>query len=230
MVTQGTLCRNETVNVLVVEDDTDAADSRARDLRRHGYQARCVATGEAALQVHDGCDLIVLSLELPDIDGLEVCRLIRDNGGPPVISVTARDTEADRVLALHSGADDCVAASCSPREMNARVAAVLRRARREADPGDALDFGALRIDLGSREATLNGAAVPLTAREFDLLHILARNPASVLSRRELMAQGWGSDWAHTSRTVDTHISSLRAKIGARWIITIHGLGYRLGRG
>ncbi|MFD3544806.1 winged helix-turn-helix domain-containing protein [Streptomyces sp. NPDC058655] len=219
------------VRVLVVEDDAAAAEARVRDLRRQGYSASSVDTGAEALRTHQHSDLVLLDLDLPDIDGLEVCRLIREAGDKPIISVTARDTELDRVLALQAGADDCVVTSCGLREMTARIEAVLRRSQPQPEPVRTISLDPLHIDVGAREARLRGEPVNLTAKEFELLHILAANPQNVISRRELMARVWDTSWADSSRTIDTHVSSLRAKLGAsRWIITVRGVGYRMGRG
>ncbi|MEV7419426.1 response regulator transcription factor [Streptomyces sp. NPDC089919] len=219
------------IRVLVVEDDADEAEARVRDLRRQGYAASSVDTGAKALRTHQHSDLVLLDLDLPDIDGLEVCKSIREAGDKPIISVTARDTEMDRVLALKAGADDCVVTSCGSREMAARIEAVLRRALPRPEPARTISLEPLRIDLLTREVRVRGQEVNLTAKEFELLHMLAANPAGVVSRKELMARVWDTSWADSSRTIDTHVSSLRAKLGAAtWIITVRGVGYRMGRG
>ncbi|MGE7435575.1 response regulator transcription factor [Kitasatospora sp. NPDC001175] len=218
------------VRVLVVEDDATEAETRVRDLRRQGYSARSVDTGAEALMAHQQSDLVLLDLDLPDIDGLEVCRQIREAGDKPIISVTARDTELDRILALQAGADDCVVTSCSPREMTARIRALLRRAYPRSDPARTIVLDPLRIDNRTREVRLRGEPVSLTAKEFELLHVLAASPESVLSRKELMARVWDTDWSDSSRTIDTHVSGLRAKLGSTWIITVRGVGYRIGHG
>ncbi|MEV6332116.1 response regulator transcription factor [Streptomyces sp. NPDC051909] len=218
------------VSVLVVEGDTAAAEARVRDLQRQGYAASSVGTGEQALAVHQRSDMVLLDLDLPDIDGLEVCRLIRRAGDKPIISIATRDAELDRVLALKAGADDCVVASCGPREMLARVEAVLRRAHPRPPASHTISLSPLHIDNITREVRLDGRPVELTAKEFDLLHTLAADPKTVLSRKELMTRVWDTAWAASSRTIDTHVSNLRAKLGDKWIITVHGVGYRLGRG
>ncbi|MET9935145.1 MULTISPECIES: response regulator transcription factor [unclassified Streptomyces] len=219
------------VRVLVVEGDGAAAEARVRYLRRQGYSATSVNTGEEALRAHRHADLIVLDLDLPDIDGLEVCRAIREEGDKPVISITARDTELDRVLALQAGADDCVLISCGVREMTARIEALLRRTHARSEPTRSISVGPLHIDGKTREVRLHGRAVSLTAKEFELLHILASGSENVISRKELMDRVWDTSWADSSRTIDTHVSSLRAKLGAStWIITIRGVGYRMGHG
>ncbi|MFJ5552137.1 response regulator transcription factor [Streptomyces sp. NPDC093225] len=217
--------------VLVVEDDDTAAESRVRELRRQGYAARSVDTGAKALRSHEQSDLVLLGLDLPDIDGLEVCRSIRETGNKPIISVTPHDTEMDRVLALQAGADDCVVTSCGAREMAARIEAVLRRALPRPQPHRFLRLDPLRIDVLTREVRLAGEPVALTGKEFELLCLLASRPEGVVSRKELMARVWDTSWADSSRTIDTHVSSLRAKLGApTWIITVRGVGYRMGRG
>ncbi|WP_084729289.1 response regulator transcription factor [Streptacidiphilus neutrinimicus] len=218
-----------TGSVLVVAADQAAAESRVRDLRRQGYAVSSVATGAEALAAHQRSELVLLDLDLPDIDGLEVCRLLRTSGDQPIISIAPRDTELDRVLALQAGADDCVVSSCGIREMLARIEAVLRRARPQP-ASHTISLTPLQIDGSTREVRLHGRPVELTSKEFDLLHTLAADPRSVLSRKELMARVWDTSWAASSRTIDTHVSNLRAKLGDKWIITVHGVGYRLGRG
>ncbi|MFC8584814.1 response regulator transcription factor [Streptomyces sp. NPDC057217] len=219
------------IRVLVVEGDDDVAEARVRHLRRQGYSATSVSTGEEALRAHQHADLVVLDLDLPDIDGLEVCRSIRGEGDKPIISISARDTELDRVLALQAGADDCVVASCGAHEMTARIEALLRRTYARSEPTRSISVGPLHIDGKTREVRLHGRPVNLTAKEFELLHILASGPENVISRKELMDRVWDTSWADSSRTIDTHVSSLRAKLGAStWIVTIRGVGYRMGHG
>ncbi|QYX78362.1 response regulator transcription factor [Streptomyces akebiae] len=221
----------DTTRVLIVGDDADAAEARARELRRQGYHAQSVVTGAEALNAHQQADLVLLDLDLPDIDGLEVCRSIRQAGDKPIISVTARNTELDRVLALQAGADDCVVTSCGEREMLARIEAVLRRARPRTERSRPLCLGPLHIDSRTREVRLHDRPVNVTAKEFELLHTLAATPESVISRKELMARVWETGWADSSRTIDTHVRSLRAKLGTHsWIITVRGVGYRMGHG
>ncbi|MFE2286539.1 response regulator transcription factor [Streptomyces sp. NPDC059443] len=219
------------IRVLVVEGDEAKAEARVRYLRRQGYSATSVDTGEEALRTYRNSDLVVLDLDLPDISGLEVCRSIREAGDRPVIAVTTRDTELDRVLALQAGADDCVLASCGVHEMTARIEAVLRRAHARPEPTRSISIGPLHLDGKTREVRLRGGPVSLTAKEFELLHILASAPENVISRKELMDRVWDTSWADSSRTIDTHVSSLRAKLGAgTWVITIRGVGYRMGHG
>lgn len=216
-------------NVLVVDQDAAAAEATERDLRRQGYATRIVHTGARALRTYHDADLVLLSLELADMDGLEVCRSVRSDGDVPLIAVTDLDDELERVLALRAGADDCVVKTWGFREISARIEAVLRRASRAAAPERMISLRPLRIDPRTREVRLHNRLVPVTSKEFELLYVLARHSETVVSRKELMAKVWGSDWACTSRTIDTHVSSLRAKLGcSRWITTVRGVGYRMG--
>lgn len=217
------------INVLVVKEHTAAVESTMRDLRRQGYNAREISRGRDALKLYQSADLILLDLELPDIDGLEVCRAIRAEASTPIISFTDRNTELDRVLALQAGSDDCVPKSCGLREVLARIDAVMRRAYPRLHGRRAISMHPLEIDGASREVRLRGRRIDVTAKEFDLLYVLAANPARVLSRKELMRTIWESDRVESSRTLDTHVSSLRAKLGStKWIVTVRGIGYRMG--
>ncbi|MEU2226572.1 response regulator transcription factor [Streptomyces sp. NPDC018347] len=218
-------------NVLVVERDASAAEAVERDLRRQGYITRSVLTGAAALLTYRDADLVLLSLELADMDGLELCRSVRGAGDTPLIAVTDLDDELERVLALRAGADDCVVKTWGFREIGARIEAVLRRARRTAAQEKSISLRPLHIDPRSREVRLHDRVVPVTSKEFELLYVLATHSETVVSRKELMAKVWGSNWACTSRTIDTHVSSLRSKLGSgRWITTVRGVGYRMGYG
>ncbi|MEU3522974.1 response regulator transcription factor [Streptomyces sp. NPDC038707] len=218
-------------NVLVVERDAAAAEATERDLRRQGYTTRSVHTGAGALRAYHDADLVLLSLDLADMDGLEVCRTVRGDGDVPLIAVTDDGEELERVLALRAGADDCVVKSWGFREIGARIEAVLRRAHREPGPEKTISLRPLHIDPRTREVRLHDRLVPVTSKEFELLYVLARNSETVVSRKELMAKVWGSNWACTSRTIDTHVSSLRSKLGSsRWITTVRGVGYRMGYG
>ncbi|MEU6389587.1 response regulator transcription factor [Streptomyces sp. NPDC046939] len=217
-------------SVLVVERDPDTAEETMRNLRRQGYAARSVGTGAMALRAHREADLVLLSLELPDLDGLRVCRTLRDDGDVPLIAIADSEDEVGRVLALQAGADDCVVRAWGFRELAARAEAVLRRARPAAPRGaEPISLDPLHLDPRTHEVRVSGRLVPVTAKEFELLYLLAENPATVFSRKELMARVWDSEWGHASRTIDTHVSSLRAKLGAsNWIITVRGVGYRMG--
>ncbi|MGW1075603.1 response regulator transcription factor [Streptomyces sp. NPDC002537] len=214
--------------ILIVENDTGAATVLARDLRRHGHAVDIVTTGSDALHAYTDADLVLLDLELPDLDGLEVCRAIRAADETPLIAVTTRGTELDLVLGLQAGADDYLAKPYGFRELMARMEAVMRRARPRRSAATTISVGPLLINPGTREVTLHGRLVPTTRKEFDVLHLLASHPDTVISREALMQRVWGDTWSR--RTVDTHVSTLRNKIGVDWIITIRGVGFRFGRG
>lgn len=219
------------MRVLVVQEDIAAAESLTHGLRRHGYDADSVDTGAHALKTCHRADLVLLDLELPDLDGLEVCRGIRAACDAPIIAVTARGTELDRVLGLQAGSDDYLVKPYGFRELMARIEAVMRRVRPQPHAIRTISHGSLHIDSGIREVYLDGQLVNVTRKEFDLLHLLASQPETVLSRKQIMSQVWNTDWTKFSRTIDTHVSSLRNKLGAStWIITVRGVGFRLGRG
>ncbi|MER8013039.1 response regulator transcription factor [Streptomyces griseoluteus] len=215
--------------VLVVESEQGAAESLVQELRRHGYPAESVSTGAAALREYQGVDLILLDLDLPDLDGLEVCRRIRAANDVPIITVTARSSELDCVLGLQAGSDDYVVKPFGLRELMARMEAVLRRARRRRPAGPVVTYGPLHLDSGKRQLLLEGRLVDLTPKEFDLLYQLVSQPDVTLSRRQLMSEVWDDDWSHRGRTIDTHVSSIRGKLGSSsWIVTVRGIGFRLG--
>ncbi|HET9139216.1 response regulator transcription factor [Actinophytocola sp.] len=217
--------------MLVVENNVGDMEALARGLRRHGHQVCCAETGNAALETYADADLVLLDLELPDLDGLEVCRAIRSTSDIPIIAVTARSSELDRVLGLEAGADDYVAKPYGFRELMARMAAVMRRARpaRPAADAQVRTHGRLRIDAGAREVWVGARRVEVTRKEFDLLWLLAKQPEAVVPRRMIMHLIWGDSWSR--RTVDTHVSSLRGKLGCSdWILTVRGVGFRLGPG
>jgi DNA-binding response OmpR family regulator len=215
--------------VLVVEDEPEIADAVVQRLRSEGFDARSVADGRAAV---DLCrrlkpDLVVLDLMLPGLDGLEVCRRIQAERRVPVVMLTARDDETDLVVGLSVGADDYVSKPFSPRELVARIRAVLRRAADAAD-GAVLRQGDLELDPASRHVRRDGAEVHLTPIEFDLLaHLLAR-PGIVFRREQLLADVWGYAEGAGPRTVDSHVRALRRKLGDDAVRTVHGVGYGLG--
>ncbi|MET8829858.1 response regulator transcription factor [Streptomyces sp. NPDC004610] len=220
--------------ILIVEDNT--ADTTATvgavgtledGLRRHGHDVTAVTRGAAALEAHESADLVLMDLELPDLDGLEVCKAIRSVSCVPLIVVTARGSELDRVLGLQAGADDYMVKPYGFRELMARIDAVMRRVSTQRRLGKKIDYGPLHIDVNSREVSLDGRDVELTRKEFDLLCLLASHPDTVIPRKRLLQQVWGDSWSR--RTVDTHVSSLRAKLGASgWIVTVRGVGFKLG--
>lgn len=217
------------LRVLVVESEKQAADTLVEGLRRHGHRAQSVTTGVKALQAHHSADLVLLDLDLPDLDGLEVCRGIRATSETPIIAVTARGTELDRVLGLQAGSDDYVVKPYGFRELLARIEAVMRRVRSRQPAARVITYGSLRIDADTRETRVDGRRVELTRKEFDLLHLLASQPGAVFSRRQLLTQVWDDAWSRQGRTLDTHVSSLRGKLGSSsWIVTIRGVGFRLG--
>lgn len=215
--------------VLVVEGDGTEAESLALSLRRHGHEVQCVGTGSEAIELCGDADLVLLGFELPDLDGLGVCRGIRSMSDVPVIAMTARGSELDCVLGLQAGADDYLVKPCGFRELMARIEAVMRRARTKPAMNGVICRGPLEVDASTREVSLHGRRVEVTRKEFDLLYLLAANPQTVIPRKRLMQQVWGDSWSR--RTVDTHVSSLRSKLGdSGWIITVRGVGFRLGHG
>nr|WP_188267082.1 MULTISPECIES: response regulator transcription factor [unclassified Streptomyces] len=221
--------RDEVLRVLVVENDARSAETLLQGLARQGYATQSISTGAQALQLHGSADLVLLDLDLPDLDGLEVCRSIRAVCDTPVIAVTARDSELDRVLGLQAGADDYLVKPYGFRELLARMEAVMRRVRLHTTASRVVSHGALRIDAGARVATLDGEPVDLTRKEFDLLYLLASQPGTVIPRRQIMAQVWGDAWSPRGRTIDTHVGTLRGKLGSsEWILTVRGIGFRLG--
>ncbi|MEZ5142087.1 MAG: response regulator transcription factor [Acidimicrobiales bacterium] len=220
----------ETV-IVVVEDDPNIADLVDLYLRQAGYRVYQAASGERGLELvsERGPALVVLDVGLPGIDGLEVCRQLRATSQVPIIMLTAREGEIDRVLGLEMGADDYVTKPFSPRELVARVKAILRRAEGPAREGPpVITVGDVEVDLGRREARVGGDPVALAAREFDLLAFLAENRGLALSRRQLLDGAWGADWVGDERTVDVHVRQLRKKLGdALPLDTVWGVGYRL---
>lgn len=218
--------------IVLVEDDPNIADLVDMYLRQDGYRVYQAADGEAGLQlVKDRAPkLVILDVGLPNgLDGIEVCRRLRATSDIPIIMLTARDGEIDRVLGLEMGADDYVTKPFSPRELVARVKAILRRAEgKPRDTPTVITVGATEIDLGRREARVDGEVVALAAREFDLLAYLGENQGLALSRRQLLDGVWGTDWIGDERTVDVHVRQLRKKLGdALPLATVWGTGYRL---
>ena len=215
------------MHILVVEDEDAIADPLVAGLRREGYDVSRVATGEDALEA-SRADLVLLDLRLPDIDGLDVCRRLRERSRVPIIVLTARGEEADRVVGLELGADDYVVKPYGLRELIARIRAVMRRAASSPDSGGALRAGELEVDERSRRATLGGREIELTPKEFELLAALARDPGAVVSRQRLLAEVWQTSWYGSAKTIDVHVAALRKKLGdPGWIETVRGIGFRL---
>ncbi|WP_425087533.1 response regulator transcription factor [Streptomyces cyanogenus] len=215
--------------ILAVGSEESGMSELAQGLRRHGYRVEGAATGTKALQVHRNADLVLLDLDLPDLDGLEVCRNIRASSQTPVIAVTARESELDRVLVLQAGADDCMTKPYGIRELMARMDAIMRRIQPQWPLEQVIEHWPLRIDVNSREVRLDGRLIEVTRKEFDLLHLLASWPDTVIPRQQLTAQVWGDSVPLRGRTIDTHVSSLRSKLGSSsWIVTVRGVGFRLG--
>ncbi len=223
--------------VVVIEDDHHISDLVAMYLRRDGFRVLQADDAEAGLSLvrRDRPKLVIVDIGLPgELDGFDVCRRLQGaNGGPgpvPVLVLSARDDEVDRVLGLELGADDYVTKPFSPRELVARVHAILRRASASPEDGHpVLEFDGIAVDTGRREVRVNGRVVPLATREFDLLAYLAVNRGLALSRQQLLAGVWGPDWYGDERTVDVHVRQLRKKLGERLpLATVWGVGYRLG--
>lgn len=216
-------------HVLVVEKEKREAASLQDSLRRYGHTSQVVHTGSAALTGHYNADIVLLDLDLPDMDGVEVCQDIRSVCNTPVVVVTARDSELDRVLGLQAGADDYLAKPYGFRELLARMEAVMRRAVPAPHDKGVLDLGVLSIHPATRTVKLCGYDIPVTRKEFDLLLLLAKQPGEVVPRRQILRHVWNDPGMGRSRTLDTHINSLRNKLGSPlWITTVRGVGFRLG--
>jgi two-component system response regulator RegX3 len=214
------------VRILVVEDEDEIAEPLVEGLRREGFEVSLATTGQAALDA-PAPDLVLLDLRLPDIDGIEVCRQLRARSDVPIIVVSARGEEVDRVVGLELGADDYVVKPFGFRELHARIRAVMRRARAENDD-DSLRAGSLEIDIRARRAALAGRELPLTTKEFDLLALLTSDPGAVIGREQILREVWNTDWFGPTKTIDVHVASLRRKLGdPRWIETVRGVGLRL---
>ena len=223
-------------SVLVVDDEVNLRHTIAYALRQEGYEVLTAEDGEIALETFKASrpELVILDLMLPKVDGLEVCRRIRRQSDVPILMLTARDSELDRVVGLEIGADDYLVKPFSMRELVARVRAMLRRASRVAEPPatEVLDLPGLRLDVPKRRVTADGKEISLTAKEFDLLAYLAGRPGQVLSREQIVAAVWGVDFSGDPRTVDTHVKTLRERLGddaerPRWLETVRGVGYRM---
>ncbi|HEV7791086.1 MAG TPA: response regulator transcription factor [Pseudonocardia sp.] len=220
--------------VLIVEDEESFADPLAFLLRKEGFTAAVAGTGQDALEEFDrnGADIVLLDLMLPGMSGTDVCKALRQRSAVPVIMVTARDSEIDKVVGLELGADDYVTKPYSARELIARVRAVLRRGGESEDASPAvLEAGPVRMDVERHVVTVTGGEVPLPLKEFDLLEYLLRNVGRVLTRGQLIDRVWGADYVGDTKTLDVHVKRLRSKIEAdpsapRHLVTVRGLGYK----
>lgn len=219
--------------ILVVDDEPNIREVVEQYLQREGYETLTVADGEEAVARAADADLVVLDLMLPKLDGIEVCRRIQASRNVPIIMLTAKSEETDKLVGLGVGADDYVTKPFSPRELVARVQAVLRRAQdRTAGPSDIVQVGTLRINPALRTVERNGQLIELTAREFDLLHFLARHPSQVFTREQLLDQVWDYHFPGDTSTVTVHIRRLREKVEPdpvrpQYVKTVWGVGYKV---
>jgi two-component system response regulator RegX3 len=220
--------------VLIVEDEESFADPLAFLLRKEGFSTAVATTGSEALEEFDrnGADIVLLDLMLPGMSGTDVCKALRQRSAVPVIMVTARDSEIDKVVGLELGADDYVTKPYSARELIARVRAVLRRGGESEDVSPpVLEAGPVRMDVERHVVTVAGGEVPLPLKEFDLLEYLLRNVGRVLTRGQLIDRVWGADYVGDTKTLDVHVKRLRSKIESdpsvpRHLVTVRGLGYK----
>lgn len=211
--------------MLVVEDDEGIASQLVRGLTRGGYRVDHVTTGAEAI-AHATPDVVLLDLELPDTDGVNVCRTLRERSGTAIIVVTAYGEEPDRVNALDAGADDYLVKPFGLAELQARIRAVLRRVRPETE---VITHGPLTIDLRTKKVTVSGREVALTPKEFGILECLALDPGRVVGRQDVLETAWDSHWYGPTKVLDVHVAALRRKLGVPGLIeTIYGRGFRLG--
>ena len=216
------------VHLLIVEDDDAIAAPLARGLEREGFTVTRVTTGAAALRA-TGYDLVLLDLGMPDMDGLTICHELRSRSEVPIIVVTARGDESDRVVGLELGADDYLVKPFGFRELVARIRAVTRRAgARPVDDNGERTIGDLSIDVRTHRITLGGEELTLTPKEFDLLALLAEEPGALFTRGTILERVWDPHWYGPTKTLDVHVASVRKKLGdPRWIETVRGVGFRL---
>jgi two-component system response regulator RegX3 len=219
--------------VLLVEDEAGIAEPLAYQLKRSGYDTEWIADGRIALEAFQthGADLVILDLMLPGMAGEDVCKEIRRTSNVPIIMLTAKDDEIDKVLGLELGADDYVTKPFSTRELIARVKAVLRRTDRDVDETAVLEGGGIRLDPDRYEVSVRGGAIHLPLKEFEVLELLMQNAGRVVTRETLIDRVWGSDYFGDMRTLDVHIKRIRAKVEAdprapKHLVTVRGLGYR----
>jgi len=215
------------VHLLVVEDEDAIAEPLVEGLEAEGFEVTRVATGRDALDAAPA-DLVLLDVRLPDVDGFAVCRELRARSDVPIIMVTAKGEEIDRVVGLELGADDYVVKPFGLRELVARIRAVTRRTSSRTESGDVLVAGDVRIDLPARRATISGRALQLTLKEFDLLALLASEPDVVVDRQRILREVWGTTWYGSSKAIDVQVAALRKKLGDPALIeTVRGVGLRL---
>ena len=220
--------------ILVVEDEESFRDALSYMLRKEGFEVVLADTGPAALEEFDrhGADLVLLDLMLPGLSGTEVCRALRARSNVPVIMLTAKDSEVDKVVGLELGADDYVTKPYSTRELLARIRAVLRRRGEPEDLAPAtVEAGPVRLDVDRHVVSVAGEEVAMPLKEFELLELLLRNAGRVLTRGQLIDRVWGSDYVGDTKTLDVHVKRLRAKVepepaAPRHIVTVRGLGYK----
>jgi two-component system, OmpR family, response regulator RegX3 len=220
--------------ILVVEDEESFSDPLSYLLRKEGYEVSVAETGPMALEDFDrtGADLVLLDLMLPGLSGVDVCRALRHRSSVPVIMLTAKDSEIDKVVGLEIGADDYVTKPYSSRELLARIKAVLRRGQEPEElMPPTLESGPVRMDVERHVVTVNGEHTLLPLKEFELLEMLLRNSGRVLTRAQLIDRVWGSDYVGDTKTLDVHVKRLRAKVepdpaNPRFIVTVRGLGYK----
>ena len=219
--------------VLVVEDEESYREALAYMLRKEGFDVLEAADGTAGLAEYDraGADIVLLDLMMPGMPGTEVCRQLRQRGPVPVIMVTARDSEIDKVVGLELGADDYVTKPFSQRELVARIRAVLRRGQDVDLLPDIVEAGGVRMDVERHEVAVNGERIRLALKEFELLEMLLRNTGRVLTRGQLIDRIWGADYVGDTKTLDVHVKRLRTKIepdpaNPKYLVTVRGLGYK----
>jgi DNA-binding response OmpR family regulator len=218
---------DQAMHLLVVEDEDAIAEPLVEGLGAEGFEVTRVATGQAALEAPPA-DLVLLDVRLPDIDGFAVCRELRARSGVPIIMVTAKGEEIDRVVGLELGADDYVVKPFGLRELVARIRAVTRRTSERPDARQVLVAGGLEVDVPARRATIDGRELQLTLKEFDLLALLASQPGVVVDRERILRDVWNTTWYGSSKTVDVHVAALRRKLGDPTLIeTVRGVGLRL---
>jgi DNA-binding response OmpR family regulator len=215
------------VRVLMVEDDDAIAEPLARGLEREGFEVARASTGTAALTA-SGYHVVLLDLGLPDVDGFEVCRRLRAASHVPIIVVTARGDEVDRVVGLELGADDYIVKPFGFRELVARIRAVTRRSQTRPDEDGPRALGPLTVDRKTHRVTLDDEEVALTPKEFDVLALLASEPGTVFTRTHILEEVWDAHWYGPTKTLDVHVAAVRKKLGdPAWIETVRGVGFRL---